>query len=226
MTIQRLFAPLAILGVVFLTSIAIIAHGPVHLGFREGALVLVAAITCAWGVRELLATRATLDASREVLSYVERRGAILGMPCRNIPEALGVASRLGLPSPGQECVACIAIDRRHRVLGSRILSVGSQHAAAISLRDIFLHAMKLGADHTILLHNHTCGDAIPSEADYTVTERVVKAGHIMGIHLVDHIVLSAGSRVSIAASRPELFTPPPDSEPVQACPVPAYSPTE
>lgn len=77
------------------------------------------------------------------------------------------------------------------------ISVGGLHSAAAHPREVFQTAIKKGANAVILVHNHPSGDPTPSQADKTTTDQLVKAGKILGIQVLDHIVIGDGHYVSL-----------------------------
>ena len=94
-----------------------------------------------------------------------------------------------------EHFAAVALDRRHRVIASRVLTVGSDCYTVVCPRQIYRWALQQGpsgACAIIIAHNHPSGDPTPSEQDREVTRRVRRAGEAIGIPLLDHIVVGAG----------------------------------
>jgi DNA repair protein RadC len=101
-----------------------------------------------------------------------------------------------------EHFAVVALDRRHRVLGSEVLTTGSDAFTVVCPKQILRWALlqgTSGAAAIILAHNHPSGDPEPSQQDYEVTRRVRRAAEIIGIDVIDHIVVGVnGSYTSIA----------------------------
>ena len=90
------------------------------------------------------------------------------------------------------------LDRRHGVLGLRRLSVGSPSATVVDPRQVYRPGVALGASAVILAHNHPSGDPEPSAQDREVTRRVVQAGRVLGVPLLDHLVIGGERWVSLA----------------------------
>ncbi len=99
---------------------------------------------------------------------------------------------------GPEDVAHFAMPRfRHEqkehfanhILAMTDVSVGSLTASVVHPREVFQTAVRYAAASMILLHNHPSGDPSPSREDIAVTQRLVKAGKIMDIPVLDHIIL-------------------------------------
>lgn len=66
----------------------------------------------------------------------------------------------------------------------------------VTPREVFVEALKYHAVSLILIHNHPSGDPTPSECDREITERIYKAGELLGIRLLDHIVIGDQKYVS------------------------------
>jgi DNA repair protein RadC len=81
------------------------------------------------------------------------------------------------------------------------ISVGGLHSAAAHPREVFQTAVKKGVNAVILVHNHPSGDPTPSHADRATTDQLVKAGKILGIQVLDHIVIGDGSYISLKQQR-------------------------
>jgi DNA repair protein RadC len=103
-----------------------------------------------------------------------------------------------------EQFAVIALDARSRVIGSKVIARGTATACLVHPREVFRAAIVLKAVQILLVHNHPSGDPSPSEEDLVMTERLIEAGRILGIPVVDHIILGARSHRSIGGdSRPD-----------------------
>ena len=103
-----------------------------------------------------------------------------------------VASYL-LPQFGSypvERFGVLLLDTRHRLLRARILSVGSLDASVVHPREVFREAIVAGAAAIVLFHNHPSGDPSPSRDDLSLTRRLVTAGDLVGIDVIDHVVLA------------------------------------
>ena len=83
----------------------------------------------------------------------------------------------------------VLLDSRHRVLRTTLVAVGTLNAAAVAPRDIFREAALGAAAAVIVFHNHPSGDPSPSPDDVELTRRLVAAGTLMGIDVVDHVIL-------------------------------------
>jgi DNA repair protein RadC len=83
----------------------------------------------------------------------------------------------------------VLLDTKHRVLRTTVLSVGTLDASIVHPREIFREATAGGAAAIVLFHNHPSGDPEPSREDTRLTERLIAAGVVMGIDVLDHIIL-------------------------------------
>ena len=90
----------------------------------------------------------------------------------------------------------IMLDGKNHLLKERILTRGTANATLITPREIYVEALRNHAVHIILIHNHPSGDPSPSRCDIEVTERILEAGEMLGIHLLDHIIIGDQRYVS------------------------------
>lgn len=91
----------------------------------------------------------------------------------------------------------LLLDARHRLIRVRLLSSGSLDASMAHPREVFREAILASASAVVLFHNHPSGDATPSADDYALTRRLVAAGELMGIEVVDHLILADNRYCSI-----------------------------
>jgi DNA repair protein RadC len=95
----------------------------------------------------------------------------------------------------------LLLDTKHRVLRARVLSVGTLDASVVHPREVFREATAANAAAIVLFHNHPSGDPDPSEEDVTLTRRMVAAGVLMGIDVIDHVILGDVRYHSMRESR-------------------------
>ena len=110
----------------------------------------------------------------------------------------------------------MVLDAKNRALGYHVASTGILNASLVHPREVFKVAILANAAALVVLHNHPSGDPLPSAEDYAITERLVAAGRLLGIRVLDHVVvgdddyfsfadagrLDEGSDTSLAAERP------------------------
>ena len=89
------------------------------------------------------------------------------------------------------------LDVRNRILAMSTISVGGLTSSIAHPREVFREAIRHSAAALVLVHNHPSGDPSPSRADIELTRQMMKAGEIMGIPVLDHIVLANDEFVSI-----------------------------
>ncbi|MCK4351828.1 JAB domain-containing protein [candidate division WOR-3 bacterium] len=89
----------------------------------------------------------------------------------------------------RELLLSILLDSTWKILGIEEISKGSGRSLIASPREIFKSALLTNAEAVVLVHNHTAGDSTPSPADIRISERVAKAGKILGIGVADHIII-------------------------------------
>jgi DNA repair protein RadC len=94
----------------------------------------------------------------------------------------------------------IDLDARSRVLGYEVVSVGTISASLVHPREVFKGAILNNAAACIIAHNHPSGDTTPSAEDKDATRRIQRAGELMGIPLLDHMILADKSFFSFKES--------------------------
>lgn len=89
----------------------------------------------------------------------------------------------------QECFYVVLLNTRSEILGVRRVFVGTLDSAPAHPREVFRPAIKMAAKVVILVHNHPSGDPDPSAEDLELTERMVRAGKVVGIRVIDHVIV-------------------------------------
>jgi DNA repair protein RadC len=97
----------------------------------------------------------------------------------------------------QERFVVVMLDGRHRVVSEEVVSQGTLTASLVHPREVFRPALRASAAALILVHNHPSGDPTPSAEDRTVTARLARAGEILGIRVLDHVVVAERGYVSL-----------------------------
>jgi DNA repair protein RadC len=100
-----------------------------------------------------------------------------------------------------ERFAVLGVDRRRRVIGSQVLTVGNDGFVIVDPRQVYRWALLHKADAVIVAHNHPSGDTTPSHQDVDVTRRLARAGEAIGIPLLDHLVVCGPHRWASLAER-------------------------
>lgn len=128
---------------------------------------------------------AAVELGRRTLTRVGRERIQITSP-RILAEML-------LPQYGSRAVehfGIVLLDTKHRVLRTTIMTVGTVDASIVHPREIFREAASAGAAAIVLFHNHPSGDPEPSQDDVALTRRLVAAGVLMGIDVVDHVIVA------------------------------------
>lgn len=125
------------------------------------------------------------------------RAGLGDMPLIRSPQDVSALVMEELRYLQQEHFVVLFLNTKNRVIGRETLSVGSLNAAIVHPREVFRAAVKRSAASVICVHNHPSGDPDPSPEDIQLTDRLVEAGHLMGIELLDHIIIGDRSFVSL-----------------------------
>jgi DNA repair protein RadC len=176
-----------------------------HGAARSSALDLANVVLEATGGLHGLA-RATIDDLRRVpgigcaraaqlLAAIEagRRTLLRGRRDRAQVLSARDAAELLVPQFGARPVehfGLVLLDTKHRVLRVSVISVGTLDASVVHPREVFREAVSGGAAAIVLFHNHPSGDPRPSAEDVRLTKRLLAAGDLMGIDVLDHVVIS------------------------------------
>ena len=96
-----------------------------------------------------------------------------------------------------EHFVALLLNSKHQLLKQVTVTQGGLDSVAAAPRDVFRRAVRDGAAALIVAHNHPSGDPEPSRLDIELTERLVQAGSIMGVPLLDHVIVGDGRFVSM-----------------------------
>jgi len=91
----------------------------------------------------------------------------------------------------------VLLDARNGVVGIETVSVGSLTASIVHPREVFKFAIAANAAAVVLAHNHPSGDPSPSEADIKVTRDLIRAGQLLKIEVLDHVIVGANRHTSL-----------------------------
>jgi len=97
----------------------------------------------------------------------------------------------------QEEVRILMLDTRNRLLGSPMIYRGTLNAANMRVAEVFRDAIRANSASIIVAHNHPSGDPSPSADDVTVTRELIKAGKLLDIEVLDHLVMAHSRFVSL-----------------------------
>lgn len=100
----------------------------------------------------------------------------------------------------------LLLDTKNHLLGLEVVSVGTIDTSIVHPREVFKPPIRRCAAAVILAHNHPSGDPSPSREDIGITGRLIEAGRILGIEVLDHLVVGDGRYVSMREHRFGLYS--------------------
>ena len=108
------------------------------------------------------------------------------------PEKVAAFTRKFLAGADREYLLALSIDNAGKLAAIEVVSIGTVNATLAEPREIFKHAILANAAGIVMVHNHTSGRCVPSDEDKETTKKIEKAGKILGIPLMDHIIVGDG----------------------------------
>ncbi len=139
----------------------------------------------------LLTLKAVLEFSRRVLDRGMGMDTPITSPADVLPEIRFIRNLK------KENFVAIFLNARNQVIKTDTISMGSLNASLVHPREVFAPAVGISAASVILAHNHPSGDVTPSKEDISLTKRMVQAGQIMGIEMVDHLIVASDKFLSM-----------------------------
>jgi len=97
----------------------------------------------------------------------------------------------------QERFAVLLLDVKHRLLGTKVITIGTATETLAHPRDIFREVLRQGATRVIVAHNHPSGSVDPSNDDLSLTRRLLQGAQFLDIPLLDHLILGNGDYLSL-----------------------------
>lgn len=137
-----------------------------------------------FGKKKALQVMAILELSRRIVSY-----PLSDNPIITAPSDLYNVMKDRVKLLDREHFFICSLTTKGQVLAIQNVSVGCLNQTIVHPREIFKSAIKLGAASIIACHNHPSGQPEPSSEDISVTRRLVEAGEIIGIKVLDHIII-------------------------------------
>lgn len=131
------------------------------------------------------------------ISLVKRfceEGSTTDFIIRNSKDVLSLT--YDLQDKKKEYLVCLYLNARNALIKKEIISVGLLDKSLLHPREIFYPAVELNSASIILIHNHPSGDPTPSEKDNEIVEKIIQAGEIMGISVIDFIITSKNGSYS------------------------------
>ncbi len=123
------------------------------------------------------------------------------------PEIAAKVMAGALAEMDREYCCVVNLDGSNHPINFNIVSIGDINHAYVPVQNVFKSAILSNASSIMLLHNHPSGSLNPSKDDIELTRRVIEAGAIMNIPVIDHLIVAGGTAelVSIREERPEIF---------------------
>lgn len=121
-------------------------------------------------------------------------------PCNRVvrrPADVADYLRHEMAELAQEQLRAVLLDGKNRIMGVELIYQGGQNAVNIRLADCFREAVRAGASAILLVHNHPSGDPDPSSSDIALTGEAGRAGDLLGIPVLDHVILGRPGFVSL-----------------------------
>ena len=109
------------------------------------------------------------------------------------PQDIGNVYMEELRYKKKEIFRVVLLNTKNVIIGSKDISEGSLNASIVHPREVFFFSFKKSANKMILMHNHPSGDPTPSSEDINITKRLISAGQIVGIEILDHVIIGDGS---------------------------------
>lgn len=91
------------------------------------------------------------------------------------------------------------LDTHNRIIHQEVISIGTINSNIVHPREVFRPALEYNAAAVILAHNHPSGVSTPSLSDTQITKQVIEAGKIVGIHLLDHVIITKDGYSTVPA---------------------------
>ena len=117
--------------------------------------------------------------------------------CFNDPSSIAMYYMEEMRHHKQEVMKLLLLNTKNKLISENDISKGTINSAIVSPRELFVEALQKNAVSIILVHNHPSGESTPSKEDILLTKRVVEAGKLIGIELLDHIVIGNNCYTSL-----------------------------
>ena len=138
-----------------------------------------------------------IKASFELASRLEGYSSINNREAIKTPTDVVSFVRNRLKDKKKEYFLAVMLDTRGQVIKTSEISIGSLDSSIVHPREVFKEAIAASAASVVFVHNHPSGDPTPSEIDIGLNKRLVEAGELLGIEVLDHIVIGNPDYVSL-----------------------------
>ncbi len=150
-----------------------------------------------------IAKAAQIKAAIELANRVDGYSEADGKPVIKTPEDVFDLVRGRLKDKKKEYFLAVLLDTRSRLIRAAEISIGSLDSSIVHPREVYKEAISASASSVIFVHNHPSGDTEASEEDMKLTKRLVEAGEIVGIEVLDHVII--GDKTFRSMKREALF---------------------
>ena len=133
------------------------------------------------------------------LKMVKEDSTLYEVPVIKSPAEVYQAAKqlLALHEEPEEHFCILCLNTKNKIVGVHTISIGSLNTSIVHPREVFKAAILNNASGIICLHNHPSGDPEPSWEDIAITRRLVKAGEIIGIEVLDHVIIGEQGYISM-----------------------------
>ncbi len=149
------------------------------------------------GVAKAANIKAAIEMGRRVIGNIQLRKAIKSP--EDVQEAVKELAMEEMRHFDREHFRVLYLDRKGGLISMQDISIGGLHSSIVHPREVFKIAVKKSAASIILVHNHPSGDPTPSREDIEITRRLIEAGKIMGIEVLDHVIIGEINYCSLKA---------------------------
>jgi len=150
-----------------------------------------------------IAKASQIKAAFELANRLEDYSAAGDKPLVKTPDDVAAVVRSRLRGKKKEHFLALLLDTRSQLIKVSEISIGSLDTSIVHPREVFKEAISASAASVIFAHNHPSGDPEASEDDIELTKRLAKAGEIVGIEVLDHIII--GDKKFLSLKREGLF---------------------
>lgn len=144
------------------------------------------------GVAKAAQLKAALELGRRLIVAAED-----GRPQIRCPADAGALLVAEMGMEPQEQLRVMILDNKHRVQRMPVVYVGNVNSSLVRMGEVFREAVKDNAVAVLVAHNHPSGDTTPSPEDIRVTEEMVRAGKLLDIEVLDHLIVGRSGFLSL-----------------------------
>lgn len=137
---------------------------------------------------------AAFELSKRALNKFNNSLPLIDSPQKAVDQLTDIRTKT------KEHFVALYLNARNQLIHKEVISIGTLNSSLVHPREVFAPALEYKAASIILAHNHPSGDLTPSEEDIAITKRLISAGDLLGISLLDHLIVSADNFISFKES--------------------------